>query len=291
MSFSSHFVPFVHQPLQVLRWARQRARPNQAAEAQIVLPWGSRLRYVPTETIGSAFERRGIFDHEVCEALARLSAPDELAIDLGANIGQMSSVLACAVGRHGRVLAFEPNPLVFELLRSNVATWPEGDVVELHETAVSDVAGQAVLAAPDFDINHGSSSLEHDPVGDHVYTVDVVRLDDLVGPEQHVGTMKMDIEEHELKALRGAQRLLREGRIRDIVFEEKGRLPSPVTELLESHGYTLLQLDGSLRGPRLRPLAAGQQLVVSTDDPSLLATREPERALRLFEPRGWRVFG
>jgi FkbM family methyltransferase len=42
-----------------------------------------------------------------------------LAIDIGANIGDLTVAMAIAAGRNGRVLAFDPNPHVFRVLEEN----------------------------------------------------------------------------------------------------------------------------------------------------------------------------
>jgi hypothetical protein len=90
--------------------------------------------------------------------------------------------------------------------------------------------------------------------------------------------------------LRGAQALLREQRIRDIVFEEFGEYPTPVTEMLGSHGYAIFSLDQRLNGPLAAP-ARGSWARQSTEDPNYLATADPGRALARLARRGWGVLG
>lgn len=45
--------------------------------------------------------------------------PGDLAIDIGANIGDTTVPMALAAGVEGRTLGFDPNPLVFEILQQN----------------------------------------------------------------------------------------------------------------------------------------------------------------------------
>src|SRR3954463_13800131 len=53
--------------------------------------------------------------------LAGLCGAGDVVIDVGGNIGTHSVALARKVGRTGRVLAFEPQRLVFQTLCANVA--------------------------------------------------------------------------------------------------------------------------------------------------------------------------
>ena len=51
--------------------------------------------------------------------------PGDMAIDIGAHIGDTALPMALAVGPTGIVLALEPNPYVFKILRANAQLNPE----------------------------------------------------------------------------------------------------------------------------------------------------------------------
>ena len=271
-------------------------RPSQECRGR--LPWGSSIAYDPNETVGTAIGRRGVFDLLVCETLVRLADSGETSLDVGANIGQMTSALADAVGPTGLVIAFEPHPVVFDRLVQNVRVWtdrPATSRISLRHVAVSDREGTATLVSGYFDVNQGSASLEQPDqtktaVNTHV--VPIQRLDSVVGAATMVGVMKIDIEGHELMALKGAAAMLSAGCIRDIVFEEQRDPPTAVTQLLEEQGYTILRLSERLLGPSVCTL--DQHIygrVGRGDDRNLLATRAPERAIRRLAVRGWAIYG
>jgi FkbM family methyltransferase len=266
--------------------------------------WGSRLHCWP-DPLGNSIARTGTYDLIVAETLARLADPGEMAVDAGANVGVMSNLLAHAVGPNGRVISFEPHPLVFRTLSANVARWREVeriDTIEARRAAVSAAAGTLPLGieSDEFARNKGTASLEGtgasafpsptsgaDRVsGDPPRAIEVrtVRLaDELEGP---VGVMKLDVEHHELAALRGAEPLLAQGLIRDVLFEEHRPPPTPVTALLEEHGYTVLGLRQGTIGPLLSTPAQAYAKQL-WDPPALLATRDPERVRRRLHRRGW----
>lgn len=290
---------YVLRPRQILRRLAVPLRLWRAGggDAHIDLPWGSPLQFKAHEQTGLCLLRRGVFDLAVCETLWRLADPEELVIDVGANIGQMTSALAARVSPRGKVIAFEPHPEIFRRLSENAARWAamrEAPPIELRQIALSDRAGEGELAmSPAFAWNQGSASVRDkgDSVGSagRAARVPLRRLDDEIGGLD-VGVMKLDVEGREGEVLGGADRLLREQRVRDIVFEEFQAPPTPVSRLLESRGYTLFSIDQALGGPMVgdaTALAARR----SGDDPSYLATVEPDRALRRLGIRGWSVLG
>jgi len=294
------------RPRQIAERARVALRDRRHPPAPVErgrLPWGLEINYHPQEIIGSSIRRLGLFDLLASEVLLRLPAPGELVVDGGANIGHMSGLLALATGPGGQVLAVEPHPEVAGELRANVEHWrgdPRLGEIEVIQVALSDGTGRGRLLIPaDFSANRGSARLggaadgagpstqpDSDP-DPGAYEVTLTSLDQLCG-ERPVGVLKLDIEGHELPALHGAAELLGSRRVRDILFEENTDVPSPVTELLEDAGYTVLGLEVTVRGPRARSLADGPPRT-TPEQPLYLATTESVRALDALGVRGWRA--
>ncbi len=267
---------------------RLRAKDQPGGDLRLVrTAWGAHL-YCWPDPLGQAVARTGVYDLTVAETLARLADPGENAIDAGANVGLMSSLLARAVGPRGHVTSFEPHPLIFATLARNVALWEREEhvtTIEARQAAVSMSAGTLPLAVdPEaFAQNKGTASLEHVASADTT-DVQTVRLDEEVSGI--VGVLKLDVEMHELAALQGAEGLLSRRLIRDILFEEHEPPPTPVTELLETHGYAVLSVRQGLTGPILcAPEEAHNRKL--WDPPALLATSDPQRARERLRRRGW----
>ena len=222
----------------------------------------------------------------------RLTDPGEVVIDVGANLGHMTSLLAFAVGANGVVHAFEPHPLVFERLSKNVDRWrlqPSYGPIVLYPVALSDEAGVAEISTSVFAINEGSGSVKpfDSELSEGAYAVETRRLDDVLGAEASIGVMKLDVEGHELQVLQGASGLLSSHRVRDVLFEEHRTAPTPVTELFAAHGYTVMQVEEHFLGFAVKE-ARGKPK--TADDPSLLATTDPERARSRLRVRGSAVY-
>jgi len=286
---------FIYQPAQILRrlgiiCASKNVGPDIV---EIALPWGMPLRLRKHQKLTLELLRRGVFDLTVSETLFRLTDPGELAVDVGANVGHMTSVLASRVGGDGEVMAFEPHPRIYADLRVNVAQWrdlPNAPQISLFELALSSEQGHATLTMDShFDWNQGSAALAADRKDDpHASTVEVQarRLDDVLG-ERCVGVLKADVEGFEIEVFKGAQLALRERRIRDIVFEDFGD-PSTTAEFLAKRGYTVFALDHGLRGLVVEP-GTRRAARRSGEDPSYLATCDPDRALDRLRSRGWQT--
>jgi FkbM family methyltransferase len=260
---------YLYRPAQIVRRLRGGSRAR--------LPWGQSIAFDPDEAVGSSISRTGVYDLPVTEAIYRLLDRDEVAVDAGAHIGYMTSVM---LARGARVHAFEPHPETHEWLRANVSRW-DGRV-ELHRLALSSSSGTGWLGAgAEFTSNSGVPALLERKRSDlDCFEVLLRRLDEFVTDD--VALLKVDVEGHESAVLEGAPR-----GIRDVIFEEHHQPPTPTTELLTARGYRLYRVEPTLLGPRLRA-QLGAPRHPGTDPHAYLATLEPERTVRRFRPRGWR---
>ena len=266
---------YIFRPSQLVRRLAGRAPEN------IKLPWGARISINPNEDIGHALATTGVYDLTVSEVLWRLTEPDDVALDVGANIGYMSALLSA---RAARVVAFEPHPHLFERLSANVKGW-KGNV-EVHQLALSDESGEESLCIPDgFERNEGVAFVSHHAAVGRYIKVRAVRLADL--NIDKVGIAKVDVEGRELNVLRGAGRLI--GQVRDIVFEEHGTHPTPATLYLQERGYHLFYLGRKMFGPTLTPVQHTPRTRDCYAPQNCLATLDAGRAQERMKPRGWRV--
>lgn len=172
---------------------------------------------------------------------ARLAGP-AVIVDAGANVGQMLvpllGALPCA-----RYLAVEPGEEARAWLREGAArnpAWP----IEVIPAALSDRAGDAALAVPRE--GHGCQAWIAER-GDQ--PTRLLRLADALDARGivRVDFWKLDVEGHELPALRGAAPLLREGRIGALYVELHRGAFSEVLSFLEALGYAPYTLDAAGR--------------------------------------------
>ena len=297
MDFSMLFKPeYFYQP----KIALQRLNPFKIESndefVDKTLPWGMNIRIRPKEEHGKILSTLGVIDLMVTETLWRLAEPGELTIDVGANIGYMTAVLAARVSSSlgGSVWSFEAHPDIFSELKFNVDNWQQQlKTVQffIKNLAVSEQKGTVQLQVPDaFTNNRGLASVvAFAEVTNKSIILESCSLDDLFLNSREIGVMKLDVEGHELKVLKGATQLLRQQKIRDCVFEEHGEYPTPVTSFFEEMGYTIFRIQRQFTKPFL--LAPDSKIPRTVWEPtSFIATSNPDRVVNLFKESGWQVF-
>jgi FkbM family methyltransferase len=271
---------YLWRPTQILR--RLSFKPSNDS-IPLSLPWNCMISACSAEALGRSIATQGVYDLPLTEAIMRLTDEGDNAIDVGANIGYMTLVLALSAGPRGRVRSFEPSPKVLPTLRANVDNWKSLQVapIELTTIALSDRDGEGRLGFPtDYGGNWGVASLELEKGG---IPVKLCRLDSVESRGAEV--MKVDVEGHEAAVFSGAQNLLSRKVIRDILFEEHQPYPASSHKILLEHGYRIFRLTRSTWRPLLLPPDAPpcQAYLPS----NYLATTDPSRAESRFQASGW----
>jgi FkbM family methyltransferase len=302
LNISGAFKPeYYYQPKRFLKRLIANPKEPPSVFCDQTLPWQLIIRVRSLEEQGLILRTLGVIDLAVTETLWRLTNPRELVVDVGANIGYMTSLFAARVGQLGKVWAFEAHPEIFEELKHNVFQWREqlpNTQIEIQQVAISKQVGRVTLSIPtSFTSNRGLAQVT---LSDSIPTeqpltvepgirVTSTTLDELFLEESRIGVLKLDVEGHELNVLQGATGLLQDKQIRDIVFEEHRNYPTDVTNLLELMGYRLFRIQRQFWKPALLP--PNSTIPRSTWEPtSFLATVEPERAIDRLRQRGWIIF-
>lgn len=275
---------------QIRRWLqRERWRPNGFSVGEgrtfTVLRSGRPIVFDSADTVQLQFlATDGRFDEGFRRFLASTLSGSDVYVDVGANIGQFVVEAMRHLNRYGRVFAFEPNPRIADILRTNVTLhghWRAEVIV--HEVAVSDRVGPAVLHVPRF--HSGRGTLWSGTVGDvdrrSIDEVDtgLVRLDDVLGHLSHVRLLKVDVEGNEPHVLAGAAGLIESGRVDFVDLESVRRHLGPrlpaLTELLsrwERQDATFWSITDRGR-LRRHPRPVAEVLAVSDHDHLLMDTR------------------
>ena len=255
-------------------------------------PWQLPLIIDTQEAIGRAIWLQGVYDPIVTEVLWRLTQLGDFVIDVGANFGYTASIFSARAGGQGRVYAFEPHPLVYDLLRQNASEWGRlGDAAKvfISPTGISDRDGDASLHLnADFAMNRGGSSIQEDrrEPGGETLLIKINRLESVIPRTNPIAVMKVDVEGHELKVFSGMGALLHLKLVRDIVFEEKSPYPAQTHRFLEAAGYTLFGLDSTFWGVRLVPPDSPNHQKYF--EPNFIATLDQKWVEKTFHSKGWK---
>ena len=240
--------------------------PREADEA-VDLPAGFRMFVHPEDDLG--FRRNRYYEVEETALCERLVKHGDRVLDVGANIGYFTLLLARLVGPDGEVFSFEPDPEHFSLLTRSVALNGFGQVRAFNEAAG---AGPATLRLYRSGVNSGMHRLYESVVCSAEYvTVPVCRIDaKITGP---VDFIKLDIEGYEWFALRGMDVMVRNSPNVTLLMEfsplsmwEAGYSPLEVLSLLEAWGMNLHRsVDGAWRSCSLSALRAAIERLPETE--------------------------
>lgn len=159
---------------------------------------------VPINRAENAWELQDILAYEqdlirsCCVALTPFS--NVTLFDCGADIGLFTALLCSRCDRIARVVAFEPNSRVEQVLRHNLAQFPRPEV---HMAAVSNFIGRGRLLAPAYDLGDHARFLLPAEEGVPVLTLDSLEM---FGGDV---LLKIDVEGEELHVLEGARETIR----------------------------------------------------------------------------------
>jgi FkbM family methyltransferase len=225
---------------------------------------GVRFRAYPDCVVSSALIYADWPEFAELMFLRRFLRPGEAVLDIGANVGHISLLLADVVGPEN-LYAFEPTPVTFKRLVENweLNGWATD---QLFEVAIGSSHGSVEL--PDVSHPLTTNAVATTPSAVKTACVPLLPLDAFRSQlaDRRIGLLKLDIEGYEAEALAGGRELLLHERPRLIMFESLGgRLEESVGAIFEDVRYAPFSLDaGGL--PDGRSLAAQNLFAVPAEN-------------------------
>ena len=171
---------------------------------------------LPSGDFGVTFEieSTGSYEPVTTKLLESILHKDMTFVDVGAHVG-LFTIPACGwVGPSGRVVAFEPHPGNYDLLRTNASVNEQHP--ELIHAAVSDVQGEITLHLSGFNSGDHQIYQTHRKNG---IQVQCVSLDLFFAPGETVHVIKIDVQGAEAAAFAGMDRVLQDNHHIQIIWE------------------------------------------------------------------------
>ena len=131
--------------------------------------------------------------------------PNDLFVDIGANIGSYTILASAAVGAN--CISFEPDPEAWQWLCENIKLNHVVSLVEAHQQAVGSEIGVLNLSRDEGPTNHIIPKTEVTSQNRQSRSVEATRLDQALG-SRHPIMLKIDVEGFETKVISGACRVL-----------------------------------------------------------------------------------
>ncbi len=191
--------------------------------------------------IGHALHFYGCLNPQLESVIEAEVKPGDCALDLGANIGGITLLLAQLVGPKGRVFAVEPMSANAELLTSNVHRSGSSSIVTIEHRAAGRAPEHRKLFFDAATRNWGAISL-HDQSGSGAEDIEIEPLDAMWNRwgRPQLALVKMDVEGFEMDVVAGAQELLAVAPPRVWVVEfnpDHGAQQAGLWEAFTSRGY------------------------------------------------------
>ena len=188
--------------------------------------WGAKLlAFASDRSLTPDLALDGVYDPPFVRFLERHVAAGAFVVDVGANIGVFSVLLAQLVGPAGHVMALEADPEVHAVLQENldlnyvggwsralpVAAYSSRTQLAFHRTSA--FRGNGSLRDPDA---RGACVATDLP---STIVVEAAPLDELVPADADVALVKVDVEGAERHVLEGLAGTIAEGRVRTVAIE------------------------------------------------------------------------
>lgn len=143
-------------------------------------------------------------------------------IDGGANIGFFSLIASQIVGSTGRVIAFEPTPSTFSFLKKNIMVNNIKNIIVSRKGLSSSEKKLPFVLTNNAEANsillEDNETLKNE---DKIIKISTISIDKFCEENnfKNIDLIKLDVENHELEAIKGARKILSINQNIKIIFE------------------------------------------------------------------------
>jgi len=211
--------------------------------------WGGKI-HVHNDDTGSlsTLSISGVFGPRDTQTVKDNVFSGNIVVDLGANIGYFTCLLAKIVGEGGKVFAFEPDPRNLKLLRRNIQENDYKNVI-IADKAVSDVNGSCTLYSSQkkFGANRIFESKKKETHDFIPIKSETICLDDYFEKQnllKKIDFIKIDVEGSEFRAFNGMKKILELNNnlkifteIAPSLLEDAGSSGKQVLDFLQEHKF------------------------------------------------------
>jgi FkbM family methyltransferase len=196
--------------------------------------YGEMVYNVHDRYVGRSLELYGEYCEREVEIFRQLVGPGDWVVDVGANLGTHTLFFARQVGPSGRVVAFEPQRIVFQALCANMALNSVANVL-CQPYAVGAEPGEIGVPALDYghENNFGGLTLG----GAEGDRVPVLTLDSLELPACRL--IKIDVEGMERDVLAGAIETIARHRPLLYVENDRDERAAELIRFIDGLGYAM----------------------------------------------------
>ncbi len=202
------------------------------------------------DQIGIELFFHGIYEKDIIDFLVNNIQDDDVFFDIGSNIGSIGIPIART--RKITYFGFEASPNVYSYLKRNFDINIDYAVSLVNKAVADNDDKQLNFVDCSYD-RYGEGHLTFEKSDLNTISVDTISLDKFCKESKisQIDWLKIDVQGHESLVFLGAERLLQEGRIKNILFEfeewaesDAGYEIGLAKKMIEAYGYRLQNLRG-----------------------------------------------
>lgn len=188
----------------MFRWNIIRKKPQEQWLPEKIL--NMQLFLNPADNgLSAELAIEGIHEPFLTALLNTLIDKEMKVVDIGSNIGYFALLESRLVGPSGKVIAIEPSPITFPLLKQNIELNKAYNIVPV-DIAISDRTGKTTMYM--YEQANWNSLIPLDRKFASCCEVDTITLDELLKNESKVDVIRMDIEGYECNVIYGMKNVL-----------------------------------------------------------------------------------
>jgi len=217
---------------------------------------GLRIRVALNDMIGRRIYEDGYYEPETVRLVEKLIRKDMVVMDVGAHVGQYTLIASRLVGDGGQVHSFEPDPVTFDWLQSNVQANHLRNAAVTQTAIAGEQGSKRLFYSKVRDIGSNSLAEQADYSRSGRWSIVPCTTLDAYASERglsRIDFIKADVEGAELGMLQGARAILgsAEPPVLLMEFEEErqrafGSSCARLAEELRGYGYSLWKVEDRL---------------------------------------------
>jgi FkbM family methyltransferase len=203
--------------------------------AQAVARHGKFLFFKNDDPIGASLHYYGEWAQQELDLFDTLLSETSTVADIGANIGTHSVFFSRKVSK-GKVISFEPQLYIFEMLCTNLLMNGCYNVLPINAALSSRSSRQRMINFNPFNDNKNYGEFKINSHDDRGILTSVFTLDSFIDSHKF-DIIKMDVEGHELETLDGARKVIKKHKPTMYIEYNNDAGNEELLQLLERGGY------------------------------------------------------
>jgi FkbM family methyltransferase len=213
------------------------------------------------QTINGWLKSNYLYEPDVAKFICRILKPRDMAVDVGANVGIHTLLMATLVEKEGFVFSIDPSDENIAEIQDNVRINSLNNVYVKKSLMGGTLGDRAYFHHQITDSGNSHVTIDAGLYNDaNTKFMEIETLDHLLQKEEKIKLIKMDVEGYEVNILKGAEKLLERKCVKYWIVEyciqelvRMGESLESLRELMSKYGLSMFVLDANGGFPKYYP--------------------------------------